>query len=1109
MKTLTVFLCVVVCSLLAAAAAMAQIPTGGVAGIVYDPTKAVVPGAQVTLRDAQTAATRQTATSAEGYYQFPLLRPSTYELTLEFKGFQRMLQRNIVVNAGEIAHVDVTLQLGDTSQTVEVTAGIPLIEPEKTSISRAVDLNAIMSLPMLGRQINDLALTVPGTIPGAPGTQVVAFSVAGMRTQSNNYTLDGISNNDPQVNGPLDAFRITDAIQEFNVQTSIASADVGRSSGAQVSVITKTGGNSYHGSVFYYSRNDALDANDFFLNRAGQPKNALSRHQFGGTAGGYIFKDKTFWFFSYEGFRQNFQQPLTARVPTDAERAAVTDPVSLKVLNFYPRANTPFTGGPGVGPNFTGTTAATTTNDTYLWRIDQKLTNNHHFSGRYAWFRGFSDSLQSASSPFNGNITNAPGQHSFVLQETWAKSRFVNEAKVGYSRNRTFFAPTDVALNPAKIFTDAAGNPLPGFVDTTKDSLDGGLPNISIAGIASLGAGTNMPQGRATNTYEAIDNVSLVSPFGWSRHTLRFGAEYRHEITNRFLNGNYRGQISFACLNAGILSDPNAQAPCSPNRSFAAGTPQRGTLRTGEGGTFRTWGRGVWYLYAQDTFKARPNLTINYGIRWEDFGAMREKYDRGSNFVPGIGMMVLNSNLRIDIDPTALGRAALILTPVNFHLDRSGQSGTDLNNFAPFLGIAYSPKFWRGLFGDGKTVIRTGFRLSYDDVFANIPVNMGLNAPQVLTTTLPTATYAWGTVLNQNRRLFSADPTVQPQGERGIVSFNAWQFNPATAYAMNYALEVERQIGNDFAAEISYGGSQGRKLGVYLDTNQPDVTIVSPNPLVRGDQAPNLRVFPFRQFAGIFYGAFQSNSNYNGMVATLRKRPSHGLSFSASYQFGKSLDDNSSFFGSDRDFGQYANSKNRRLDYGRSGFDVRHRFSTSFIYDLPFGRNRAIGGWSIAGIVTHSSGFPYTVFAGTSNDYSGLNQFGDRPNWATGITSLPTNNGIPSNAFACRSGTGNCLVFTQPLGGQTGNVGRNSFEGPGQTNVDFALMKNFSVGEGRRIQVRGDFFNLFNHTQFGLPSSNIQFSGGAPTSSTVGTIGSVRNPLVPARVIQLAARFDW
>jgi hypothetical protein len=390
---------------------------------------------------------------------------------------------------------------------------------------------------------------------------------------------------------------------------------------------------------------------------------------------------------------------------------------------------------------------------------------------------------------------------------------------------------------------------------------------------------------------------------------------------------------------------------------------------------------------------------------------------------------------------------------------------------------------------------------------------MGLNAPQVLTTTLPTATYAWGTVLNQNRRLFNADPTVQPQGERGLVSFNAWQFNPATAYAMNYALEVERQIGNSFAAEVSYVGSQGRKLGVFVDPNQPTVTVNAPS--VQGDSCTppptvvcNVRVFPFRQYAGIGLGSFTSNSNYNGMVATLRKRPSHGLSFSASYEFGKTLDDNSSFFGSTGDSGSYADTKNRRLDYGRSGFDVRHRFATSFIYDLPFGRNRVIGGWSIAGIVTRSSGFPYTVFAGTSNDYSGLNQFADRPNWAPGVTSLTTNNGNPNNAFPCHPpAAGGCPVFTQPLGGQTGNVSRNLFEGPGQTNVDFGVMKSFPVGESRRIQFRADFFNAFNHAQFNLPSSNIQFVSGAATSSTVGTIGSDsnRNP----RLIQLALRFDW
>lgn len=1064
-----------------------------------------MPGVEVTLREMQTGDVRTTKTTPEGAYEFLQLRPSTYEITAEEKGFQRLLQRNIVVNVGAAVRVDLTLQVGTVSQTVEVTSEIPLIEPDKTTITRPVDIKAIASLPMLGRQILNLALTAPGTIPGAPGTQVTAFSVSGMRSQSNNYTLDGISNNDPQVNGPLDAFRLTDAIQEFSVQTSIASAEVGRNSGAQVSVITKSGTNSYHGSTFYLGRNDALDANDFFLSKAGQRKNVLRRHQFGGTAGGYIVRDKTFWFFSYEGFRDKTQQPVTARVPTDAERATVTDPVSRALLQFFPAPNTTGT------TNWTGTTASINNNDTYFWRIDQKLFANHRLMGRYAWFRGNTDSLQSKTAPFHGNITNAPGQHSFLVQEAWATSKIVNELRLGYSRNRTFFLPSDVILNPAKIFVDANGKPLPGFINTDTDPLDGGLPRISFASddFASLGAGTNMPQGRATNTYEVIENISLVSPWGWTRHTLRFGGHYRHEITNRFLNGNYRGAIVFDTFNTCVDSSGKRLA------CFSLGRPQSGSLRTGEGGTFRTWGRGAWYLYAQDTFKLRPNLTFNYGLRWEYPGLMREKHDRGSNFVPGIGMMVLNSNLRIDVDRTATGRAALRLTPVDFHLSRSGQGTANLKNFAPFLGIAWSPKIMPRLFGEGKTVIRTGFRLGYDDVFANIPVNMGLNFPPVLTTTLPDGVYTWGSALDQNTRLFTTDKTVLPQKERGKVTFNAWDFNARSAYGMNYALEVERQLGNEFAVEVSYIGSLGRRLGVFVRQNEPFVTSVDPSK--RGDQEPNVRVFPFRQYASISDGAFVSNSNYNGMVLTVRKRARHGLIFTGSYTLGKALDNNSSFFGSDRDDGSFADSRRPKLDYGRSGFDVRHRVVVSYIYELPFGPRRAllngthgvlghvIGGWDISGIVNYRTGFPFTVFAGQSSDYSGFTAKADRPNWAPGVSSLPTDYSNPDNVFPCHKGAGKCPVFTQPGPGDIGNVSRNAFTGPSLVNVDFGLLKNFPVSEGSRFQFRADFFNFFNHTNFELPISNIRFVSGRSNNSKIGTVQSAQSP----RLIQVGLRFEW
>lgn len=1106
--------------LLIASSGLAQQPTGSVEGTAYDASSAAISGVQVTLRNVATGETKINSTNTEGHYEFPLLRPATYEITAEMSGFRRLHEQNVVVNVGAVVRVDLHFEVGEVSQTVEVSSAPPLIEPDKTIISRSVDLNAISNLPMLGRQILNLALTAPGTIPSAPGSQVNAFTVAGMRAQSNNYTLDGISNNDPQVNGPLNGFNMTDAIQEFNVQTSIASAEVGRNSGAQVNIITKSGTNDFHGTMFYLGRNDFFDATNFFLNKGGQKKNALRRHQFGGTAGGRLIRDKTFWFFSFEGFREKTATPVTGTVPTQAQRDAVTNPVSKKVLDFYPLPNT------SGSRNWTGTAANVTNSETYFWRVDHNLTTNNRLTSRYAWLRGKTNSLQSTANPFHGNITNEPGQHNFLLQETWAVSKLVNEARVGFSRNHTFIKPLDVEFNPASIFTDAAGKPLPGFVDATKDPLDGGLPNITVTGLSGIGAGTNMPQGRSTNTYEAMDNLSLPSPFGFGRHTWRFGGGLRHEITNRFLNGNYRGQITFTSFS-------NCGTDANPRSCLTKGVPARGSLRTGEGGTFRTWSRNIWNYYALDSYKPIPNLTINYGIRWEYFGQSVEKHDRGSNFMPGVGIMALNSHNRLDISPTALGRGALILTPVDAFMPRSGQSGGDFNNYAPSLGIAWSPKILPSIFGDGKTVIRTGFRVNYDDIFANIPVNMGLNAPLVLSTTLPTRAYTWGTVLNQNRSLFATDLTV-PAGRQGIVTFNAWDFNARTAYAMNYALEIERQLGKDYSVEVSYIGTQGRKLGVFVDPNQPFITRVDPT-RTGDDPGPvdasgnlidpsvgNRRTFPFSQYSGMGLGTFGANSNYNGMVATLRKRTSNGLSFTGSYTLGKALDDNSSFFGSDRDNGAYADTRNRKIERAASGNDVRHRVVATYIYTLPFGSGRRwmsdaprllrslVGGWDTSGIFNYRSGFPFTVFAGTNNDFSGFNQFADRPNWAPGFTNLALNFTDPDNPFNCHAGpsTTTCPAFTAPIGGTVGNVGRNRFYGPRLINMDFAVMKNFPFGEKRRVQFRADFFNLFNHTNFRLPSSNILFN--APGASTVGstTVGKI-GTADPARIIQLGARIDF
>ena len=576
--------------------------------------------------------------------------------------------------------------------------------------------------------------------------------------------------------------------------------------------------------------------------------------------------------------------------------------------------------------------------------------------------------------------------------------------------------------------------------------------------------------------------------WGNSRHTLHLGAGARIETANLFLNSFFRGSISFPNWNA-----------------FATGQPSKGSLATGTDETFRTWSRIPVYLYGQDEFRPRANLTFNFGLRWEYPGAMTEMGNRGSNFVPGVGQMILNSSSRIDVDSTKLGRAALLQTPVSTWLPRAGEFSVPKKNLSPFIGFAYSPVVWPRLFGHSTTVIRAGFRVSYDDIFDDVPALMGLNFPPALSTTLPRGSYTWATVLNQNLRLFAIDPTVLPQGERGILTFSAIDTHPSSPYSMSYALEIERQLGKSISFEISYTGSQGRKLMVVLDPNQPAVTVNDSTK--RGDQAPNQRMFPFPQYSNILQGAFASNSHFDGLTLVAREQPTHGLNFTASYERGKSLDDNSGFFPSDGDTSIYADSKNRLLNYGLSSFDIRQHVIASLVLKLPSRLPRAFGGrgipqvvlddWSVSGVANFRSGFPFTVRASSDTDFTGLNRwtpaggFSDRVDIKPGVTVVPQNMSNPDYAFDPQ-------VFSFPLAGRPGNVGRNSLIGPQMIDQDFAILKDLPIRKTQRAQFRAESFNLFNHANFELPENRLD-------QSSVGKIGASYDP----RLIQLSLRFQW
>jgi hypothetical protein len=499
------------------AAAVSASPTGSIVGFVKDPSGSVVSGVKLTLTNVATNAKMEAVTDTNGGFQFLQLVPAVYSLVVESQGFKKVTEQRILVQVDQITHVDVALEIGSITQIVEVSsAAIPLLETDRSTLSNVVDSQVISNMPLNARQYLDLALLTPGVLPSATGTQGGGFNVAGARSQSNIFLLDGVSNIDTQVNSALGNFRITDAVQEFAVQTSVATAEFGRGTGGQVSIVTKSGSNQFHGSVFEYLRNSVLDAADFFTNKSHAAKNPLHRNQYGGTVGGPILRNKMFFFGSYEGFRQIAPQVSSTRVPSAIDLASVPqsnwDPISKSLLQFWPAPNV--TGAAQGSNNFIANVHATTYDQTGLVKVDYNFTEKDHLSVRWVEYSG--RTFTAGALPLLGGNGNLPVSHSDVIDYTHTFSpRLLNEVRIGFSRNKTFITVQDSGFDASKIFVDAGGNPLPGVVNGAKNLLDSGLPTINVSGgFAPLGSTSNLPQGRITNTYELFDNVSLVAPFG-------------------------------------------------------------------------------------------------------------------------------------------------------------------------------------------------------------------------------------------------------------------------------------------------------------------------------------------------------------------------------------------------------------------------------------------------------------------------------------------------------------------------------------------------------------------------------------------------------------------
>lgn len=1038
--------------------AAGQTHRGSIRGTVYDQNRAVITGADVNLRSRETNALRTTTSDSEGQYALGSLQPGSYRLEISASGFATY-PLEFELNVNQERRIDAVLQVTVSSPMV-FTIEPNELQKESAALSTVIENRQVENLPLDGRNFFELSLLVPGAAPSAPGSAGsvrgdFSFSVNGAREDSNNFLLDGVYNVDPKLN----TFAVrppVDAIREFEMATSTYDASFGRNPGAQVNVVTKSGSNAFHGSLYWFHRNAALDARNFFA-PASEPKPKYLRNQFGGSLGGPIKQDRTFFFVDYEGLRSREGITRITNVPTARERVGdfsqslfgiprnpftglpfdggiipdfAQSPVGRAIAALYPlpNRNVPF-------QNFVSSPTQRDDVDSFDVRIDHRLSDSSNLIGRYSFgerdlFEPFTGPTFSLVPGFGDSVRRR--SQNLMIGETHVFSPgFVNEARVAFSR---------VA---ARINQEASRtNQDVGLPVISPRPRDIGLSFITITGFSPLGDEGNNPQNSVTNVYQLLDNATYVN----GDHLFKFGADIRFTQQNAFRDVESRGRLQFSPfgqITGNALADLLLGFPLLTSVA-RVDNPQQ--LRT------RSYN-----FYFDDSFRATRRLTINAGLRYEYNSPATDAADRSRVFDIATGTIV---------------------TPGTSGVPRGGYKA-DKNNFAPRVGIAWT------IGEDEATVLRAGYGVYYDQSPLAPAEALYFNAPLFdnnIYFSIP------GLPLTLADPFPAFFPFALPDSALAI------QRDLRTGYLQHWNANIQRKIASRSVLEVAYVGSKGTKLLTARDINQPQPSILPPGlPFV---PRPN----PF--FDDIDMLESRANSSYHSLQTRFQQRLSRGLSALVSYTWSKSIDDASNFFSSAGDANFPQNSYDLRSERGRSNFDVRHRLSASYTYDLPFGRGRKylaengfvstiLSGWQTLGILTLQTGRPFTVALLSEIDNSGTGRsllgFGanDRPN----IVGDP----LAGNRSVER--WFNTGAFSFPPPGTFGNAGRNILDGPGYQNFNLSLVKNTALSERMSVQFRAEAFNLFNHPNFGLPDN---FLG----SPTFGRITSARDP----RHIQFGAK---
>jgi len=1071
--------------------AAAQTVSGTILGTVTDSSGSIIPDAKVTIVNEGTGLTRTVQSDANGEYTAPSLPTGHYTVITEMTGFKTTTLSNIELGVDQRVRLNTKLEVGAMTESVSVEAVSPLVQTSSSELGTTVRSEQIEALPLNGRNFVNLTRTLPGVLRGIPGANIdgagslawrasASFSANGQRARDNNFMLDGVDNNETWLQTVV-IFPSVDALDEFKLQTSTYSAEFGHSLGGVVNLQIKSGTNVMHGSVFEFHRDDAFDANNFFNNRAGRKKPQFSQNQFGGTVGGAVLKDKTFFFGDYQGHRELQGQTFLSTVPSGAMRGGNfseltrviydpqtgqpfpgntipdnrIDPVARAILSqLYPEPNTPGTRQASNGQtisNYLINPIKERQDNQFDVKVDHNLTATNRFFTRYSYEK--THRLQPATLPhgdagatFGAGDGNIKAQSVAFNDTQTLGSNWLNEFRFGWSSIKFYMTSIDYGTNPAA----AVGIPGINFSQVTS-----AMTQLTFQNIRNLGANSNQPLITNQNDYQLFDNITRTA----GRHTLKAGGSLTLRSREILNADNIVGQFQF---NNNQTSNCAGQAAgCVINSStgfdvasFLLGlTSQKirnlsGITESGEVLTY-TEKRPEYSLYLQDDFRPTAKLTVNLGLRWDAYPPWIEVDDRQSNFDMSNGQFVIAG------DNAQIG---------GVHVGRYLQTYSK-GDVGPRFGFAYD------LDGSGKTLVRGGFGVFWNFSPGGTSSSKAQNQPFLQSTALTPTPSSYGTNLPLGTGLelpTGVNPAASPAGN----TRSAFETNFRDAYARQWNVNVQRGIGRNYMVEAAYVGSQGRHMVLKVDVNQapPVVGVADANvnrPFIKID--PLLRSVSQAQSIG--------KVDYKGLLLKFQRRFANNFSFLNSYTFGSSKD-----FASDNESG-ITNAYDLNYNYGPSDYDVRHTLSSSWVYELPLARDKIYGGWQVSGIFYLRGGLPLTISQTQGVQSTGT---GNRPNRIC--------DGNLSNPTIDKWFDTSCFVRTPDITGTYGDAGRGIIRGPGSFNIDASLIKNTKIGRFA-TEFRLEAFNVLNHPQFANPNTTFDNAAGgtitamlsSPSCSLCGT----------------------